>query len=353
MVSRLEVRPFDGTPDDASALLQRVWRADYEARMWFPLWDPAFMSWQLGGPGGSLGVGVYDDGELVGCAFAVAHDLRLGADTLPITFSSWFALDARCRQPRVALQLTAALRAQHHAAGKAFSLGVVAGDPTSAAYRFWSSYAKVAPGDLRFLARFGMWVKVLDPLPFARAAIHMWERAAAWVGAPVCARSPWPSDPSVRDYQPADLPACLDLVERAGAGCEWGVTWRPETLQAQLAGEPSRTLVLDVAGRPAGLVNYHHGRLQGRRPVRTAQIDLWAADGLGFAAAARLLATACRAARREGAQMIFCLRSGGFPAPVLAANGFVPQPAEHHLVAMFPGSAPLPAAPGTWQLLFR
>jgi hypothetical protein len=353
VVNALEVRAFGDGPEAASALLQRVWRADYEGRMWFPLWDPAFMAWQLGGPGGSLGVGVYDRDEPVACAFAVCHDLRVGAATVPITFSSWFALEPRYRLPRVALQLTAALRAQHLAAGKAFSLGVVSGDPTSAAHRFWSMYAKAAPGDLRFLMRFGFWAKVLDPPGLARAGIHRWERLGAAAGTTVLGRSPWPSDPAVRPYIGADLPACQALLERAAAPLDWSVAWQSPVLAAQLAGDVPRTLVREKAGRVAALVNYHHARLQGRQPVRTAVVDLWAAEGLGFVDAARLMATACRAARKEGAQIMMCLRSDAMPGPVLLANGFLPLPRVDHLVAMFPGPAGMPTAPGRWHLLFR
>jgi hypothetical protein len=47
------------------------------------------------------------------------------------------------------------------------------------------------------------------------------------------------------------------------------------------------------------------------------------------------------------------MRACGMPAPALLANGFVPQPAHHHVVALFPRDDVALIEPKTWHLIMR
>jgi len=49
VVSGLAIRDYAGDCEDVAALGQKVWTATYGNTMWFPLWDAAFLRWQIGG----------------------------------------------------------------------------------------------------------------------------------------------------------------------------------------------------------------------------------------------------------------------------------------------------------------
>jgi hypothetical protein len=82
-------------------------------------------------------------------------------------------------------------------------------------------------------------------------------------------------------------------------------------------------------------------------------IDLWAADGAPGTGSARLIGHLCQALRRDGVGLVLAMRSRGVPAPALLANGFVPQPARHHVVALFPRDDIALVQPKTWHLIMR
>jgi hypothetical protein len=77
------------------------------------------------------------------------------------------------------------------------------------------------------------------------------------------------------------------------AAIDWALVWSPEHLKNQLQSSQSATFVFERHGRVRGMVNYHTLLLQGREPVRTALIDLWADDGLTGAERLRLLSHLC------------------------------------------------------------
>ena len=90
------------------------------------------------------------------------------------------------------------------------------------------------------------------------------------------------------------------------------------------------------------MVNYHLLVLQGREPVRTALIDLWADDGLTGAQRVRLLSHLCTDLRERDVHLVMALRCAMMPASAFAANLFLPTPAQFQMGAFFtgrPGSA--------------
>jgi hypothetical protein len=99
------------------------------------------------------------------------------------------------------------------------------------------------------------------------------------------------------------------------------------------------------------MVNYHLMVLQGREPVRTALIDLWADDGLTGAQRVRLLSHLCTDLRERNVHLVMALRCAMMPASAFAANLFLPTPAQFQMGAFFTaGPVPLPV-PKTWSLV--
>ena len=74
------------------------------------------------------------------------------------------------------------------------------------------------------------------------------------------------------------------------------------------------------------MVNYHTLLLQGREPVRTALIDLWADDGLTGAERIRLLSHLLTDLRERDVHLVMALRCAMMPIWAFAGNLFLPTP---------------------------
>ena len=83
VVSALAIRDYAGDCEDVAALGQKVWTATYGGTMWFPLWDAAFLRWQIGGE--ALAPALYDGDRLAGTFFSLPHKLRIGSQTHRVT----------------------------------------------------------------------------------------------------------------------------------------------------------------------------------------------------------------------------------------------------------------------------
>jgi hypothetical protein len=353
VVNGIEIRDYRGDFEDVAAFLRRVWTAVYGGKMWFPLWDAAFFRWQLAAPGGALCPVAYDGTKLVGIHFSIPHCLRIGSSVLPVGLSSWSTIDPDYRHLRLALHLMEALRRRHEELGLAFALGVVAGQPTSTAHRFWTQYAKTYPQNFRFLFRFGMWAKFLAPHRMRRAGVGPWERLASTALGPLLGFISHRHDPDVRAFRAEDLQRCAQILDKVSARLDWALVWSPEQLANQLESPVSRTLILDRDGQVQALVNYHCLPYQGREPVRAALIDLWADDDLPGAQRVRLLGHLCNDLRERDVHLVLALRSAMMPAAAFAANFFLPAPAHAHMAAFFAKAGVPLSPPKSWHLMMR
>jgi hypothetical protein len=228
---------------------------------------------------------------------------------------------------------------------------VVLSDPTSISYRFWTKYAETFPQNFRFLFPIGYWVKVLAPQTMVRAGVKAWERTASRALGGLLRLTPHRYDSDVRAYHADDLEQCAQLLDKASAGIDWALVWSAEHLKNQLESPLSGTFVFERDGRVRGMVNYHILLLQGREPVRTALIDLWAGDDLTGPQRVRLLSHLCNDLRACDVDLVMALRCAMMPASAFAANLFLPTPAQFQMGALFTeGPIPLPL-PKTWSLV--
>jgi GNAT superfamily N-acetyltransferase len=354
VVNGIEIRNYCGDFEDVAEFIRRVWTATYRGKLWFPLWDAAFFRWQLGAQSGALCPVAYDGTKLIGIHFSIPHSLRIGPSVLPVGLSSWCTVDPDYRHLRLALHLMEALRQRHEERGLAFAIGVVSVDPTSTAYRFWTQYAKTYPQNFRFLFRFGLWAKFLAPRRVQRASVGPWERLATSALGPVLAFTPHRHDPGARAYRVGDLERCAQILEKVSAGLDWALVWSPQQLANQLESPVSHTLVFDRDGQVQAMVNYHCLSYHGRKPVRAALIDLWADDEVSGAQRVRLLGHLCNDLREHDVHLVLALRSAAMPAAALAANFFLPSPAQAHMAAFFAAKSGVALSPpNTWNLMMR
>lgn len=352
-VKGIEIRDYRGDFEDVAELVGRVWTSAYRGRSWFPLWDATFLRWQLATQSGVMSAIAYDKGKLIACSFAIPHSLRMGSVVLQIGLGSWTTVDPNYRHLGLAQRLIETLEQRHKEMGLAFCLGVVLGDPMSPAFRFWTHYAKAFPHSFRYLFRFGFWAKILAPHIVKRAGVAAWERMASSAFGPLLSAIPYRPDSDVRPYRPNDLEPCAQILEKASSGLDWTLLWSKERLANQLDGPTCRTLVLERGGRVRGMVSGHVLFFQGREPVRTALIDLWADEGLTRAQRVRLLGHLCRDLRERDVHVVLALRSATMPTTAFVANVFLPLPARAHMIALHPTSAISLSPPKTWSLLMR
>jgi hypothetical protein len=349
----IAIRDYHGDGEDAARLMRRVWTKTYQGQIWFPLWSPEFLRWQFGEEDRRLCVAAYDDDKLIGTYFATPHSLRMGSTVYPMTFSSWCTVDQDYRLPRLTVEMIEAMRRAHRETGRALSLGVVNGSPTSLANRFWTLYGKANPQNYRVVGKITFWSKVLNTAALVKGSIAWWERALAQTMGPVLAPVPWARGSPLRPYRADDLDRCAQLLARASAPLEWAVEWPAPRLARQLEGPVARTLVYERDGRVQALLNYHHMQLQGNVEMKFAMIDLCALPDVSPVTAARVFGGACAQMRDEGVDVVVCQRSALFPTAALIANGFIPLPGGDQLVALFPQPDVPLESPRTWNVLVR
>jgi hypothetical protein len=345
----IEIRDYCGDFEDVTEFTRRVWAPEYGGKIWAPIADMAFLSWRLGPQSGAVCPVAYDGAKIVGTIFSVPHPLRIAGSVLPVSLSTMFTVDPDHR--RVALPLIERLRRHNEERGIALTTGLVLGDPRSISYQFWTKYAETFPQNFRFLFRGSFLAKFLSPRVLARAGVNAWERLASRALGPLLRLTPHRYDPHVRPYRAGDLERCAQILEKATGSFDWALVWPPEQLSYLLANPTSGTLVFERDGCVQGLVHYHMLLLQGREPVRSAMIDLWADDNLTGSQRVRFVSHLCQHLRERDVHLVAAPRSAMQPTAALVANLFVPMPEHFHIGVFLSRGGVAPAPPKSWSMV--
>lgn len=327
----IEVRTYQGDAAEFASFVGRAWTTSYEGRFTHLVWDAPYFEWQLFSDrpeGREFVVAAYEGVRLAGVLASPLFPIELFGEPIEATITAWFSVDPEYRGRRVGRLLVDESRRRHRERGVPFSLGFVAAG--MAGHGFW----KAVP-DCRTVSRVGFWYRVLDAASLARAVATRRDRWLTRLLGPLSARAlPASDEPGVRPYRAGDLEACRALVDRREPGSDLRFRWPAERLARQLdhAGTP-RTLVLESAGRVAGVVNWYESEVRGRGAMRMAFLDLLAfAGGVD---ARGLLRGALRRMREGGAALAMLPRLPGQPRRALLRTGFVPLPAEQELLGAY------------------
>jgi len=337
----IEIRTYDGDGEDVADLTARTWRAAYGGKNWCPFWSAEHIRWQLlsGRPADrDFLVAAYDGCRLVGCFFAERTTFRADNREVVGTIGSWFTVDPQARSPRLGIDIIEELRRRHCEHGAAFLLGYVNGNPKTPANKFWTCYAELYPGQIRFVRRIGYWIRILNSASLRRKCVHWFERFAARVhGRLPFLGAPRGMAPEVRDYAGGDLNRCGSLVGEMSENSDLAMIWSRDRMASQLDwnGFP-RSLVLDRGDAPFGMVNYHRFGLLGADVVTTGLIDLLGCEGGSVRDQRRLLRSAVARMASDGLDIAMALRTSMFPPRVMVPCGFWPLPQSEHLVYVFP-----------------
>jgi hypothetical protein len=149
------------------------------------------------------------------------------------------------------------------------------------------------------------------------------------------------------------LERCAHLLNEGSGKFDWALNWSAEQLSRQLENPESGTLVFERDGQIHGMVNYLSLTLQGREPVRTALIDLWAASGLTNVQRVRLIGHLCHYLKEHGVQGVFAARSAMMPAGALVANLFLPATDHFRIGVHLIHNEVALTQPKAWSLLIR
>lgn len=342
----IEIRTFEGTPQEMSAFCTGAWRERYAAtRMPVPRWTPEFLEWELftDEPGSrEFLVAAYDGTRLVGLLPAKPTPFHLRGEPFEGSLGSYFSVDPAYRTHGVALKLNLEQCRRHRQREAKFCIGYVyLGAGEAKGKEFWLRL----PRNFTVVRKLGLWVRMLDHRAVAAFEHSVRDRwAARLLG--TFQRSPRPqaAAPGIRPYRPDDLEPCLPLAERIGRDTDLGCVWTRDALSRQLAFKNvPKTLVAEQQGRVAGFLNYCHLEFEGRAVMKAGVIDLLSIGELRRPLARRLLRAALGRMVAEGCHVALLPRIACYPVRPLLRAGFIPAPADYYLTAQAMHDAPFPA----------
>lgn len=334
----IEIRTFDGDPQELAAFCTSSWRKRYEGRMPVPLWAPSFLEWELMGDDHTAReflVAAYDRSKLVGVLPARPARYRLHGRPVSGTWGSFFGVDPEYENEGVSLKLNLEQRRRHRLHGAEVFMGFVYfGSSASLGKDFW-----LRQRSLKIISKLGLWARLIDHRAvsdFEFSPRDRWAtRILGWFQGP-------PKTPreatGIRAFRREDLSDCLRLAQCLTDAAEFGYEWNEASLLRRLShGEVARALVVESAGRVEGFLSYCHLELLGRRTVTAGVIDILSLKSLPYPLQTALLRAALRRMAEEGCHMALLLRTSGHPVWPLVATGFIAQPPEYYYVAQSMG----------------
>jgi GNAT superfamily N-acetyltransferase len=330
----IEVRPFEGTAHEAAAFMREVWRGDYAGVVPVPMWDEAYLAWQVFGdhPGqADYRLAAYDRTRLVGTFFARPHHFSLHGRLVEGTMASWLTVHPDYRRKLVGPRLVGCMYQQHKADDRAFLIGLAERDPRALGFQFWEGMRQATPQRVAALGRVNFWVRVLDPGKVARWSPHWHERLASHLVGAIQGRPSRPPGAGCRTFEPADLDQCRALLEPAWNRHDLVVVWNSADLQRQLQFEDlARTLVHETEGRICSLFSYSRLNLLGRGELSVGLSDmLFLGEG-----GDRLLRAALAQMTRDGLALALVAGFAAHPRLLFFRAGFVPLPPEYTAVCL-------------------
>jgi hypothetical protein len=339
----IEIRTFDGTPEELAAFCTGHWRERYGGKMAIPLWGAPLLDWMFFSedPGArDLLVAAYDGTRLVGTLPQKAVPYQLHGQPILGSYGSFFTIDPAYENQGISLKMVLEQRRRHRELKAPLTAGyLIRGESVSMGHQFWLRLR-----DVHVVMRAGLWIRLINHRVMSEFLFHPFEkygaRAYGWIQGP-----PKPVSPSndIRPYRETDLADCLRLANGVSRSAEFGLVWDERTLGRQLShqGFP-RTIVAEHNGRVAGFVNYFLQEYLGRREMLAGVIDLLSVSELPFDKQKRLFRTALSQMVADGCHTTLFLRVAGHPVYLLSRLGFIPEaPHYDYVIQSMAPDAPL------------
>jgi predicted N-acetyltransferase YhbS len=353
----LEVRSYEGSPEELSDFVFTQWRASYGGRMAVPRWTGDYFRWQLRMDEPEQRrylVAAYDGTRLAGVVPYFPMQFHLDGEAIAASQASWLSVSPDFRGQGVAGKLIESSRTLHREQGLRFQLGFAYyGHQSSQAPKFWLRKQTATTAAIR---KVGFWVRVLDP---PRAAAWNPDSFQHWVTrltAPFCGIPRILSRPGlvIRPAEPRDLQGCLNLAEQSTRHCRLRLLWDEESLGRIMGLHGfSQSLVAEESGELRGCISFHFLPLVGRTEELFGIMDLVLVSRLSPAARVELLNSALLSMKQQGAVTAMKLRVADYPRGLFTRLGWIPRPSDSHVLITWAGAPEQLPRLGRMHILWR
>ena len=353
----LEVRPFEGTPEELSDFIYTQWSATYRGKMAVPHWSGDYLHWQLRMSDPAYRrqlIAVYQGTKLAGVFAHFPVEFELLGERIASSQQSWLSVAPEFRRQGAAKALVDGSLAVHRERGCGFQLGFTYyGRRTSLGPKFW---LKNQMENSTLIRNAGFWVRVLDPAKAARWNIDRLESWLTWLATPLFPKLLRRTDSKlvIRPAQSQDIPPCLTLIDRATRHCQLRIVWDADSLSRQLglAGY-SHGLIAEIDGEVRGFITFHLLSMFGRNEAPVGVIDLVAVSELAPDQRNELVDAALLALQELGAVVALKLRVGDYPRGMFLRLGWTIRPADSHIIIRWISTPKLQTTLNDIHLLWR
>jgi hypothetical protein len=348
----MEIRTFDGTPNELQEFVVGVWKQSYAGQMAFPLWSAEYLDWQLDLAGSrDFVIAAYDDQRLVGAILACALDFRTPVSVRGGILSSWLSVDRSYRGQGLVGKLKEVQSSRLRERGGNLIF----------AYRYVGSRHSLSkpPTDTDMHSgewttrKVGFWVRILDSSRAVAWSVDRANRVMTRLGSPFVLAPRVPKTPLViRDYAPRDLPACLEVIRRSNSNKAFAIEWGAEQLGRHCGGF-GNCLVAERDGQVRGFVTFHVLPFQGRTVEPVGVVDIVTIDELSSRERRAVIGTMLQRIAAAGGILALKLWTGDSPLGAMLISGFIPLPRDsHEALRVIDGSAKVDLH-GRQQILWR
>ena len=337
----LEVRSYDGSPEELANFVVSQWTASYGGRMAIPGWNADYFRWQLRMDEPEYRrhlIAAYDGARLAGVVPHFPIQFSLDGERFAGSQSSWLSVAPEFRGQGVAGKMIQGARALHRELGLRFQLGFAYfGHQASQAPKFWLRSQTSTTATIR---KVGFWVWVLDPprsvdwnsSPFQRWVTRL---TAALCGVPRIQPRP---GLVIRAAEKRDLPRCLTLAEQSTEHCRLRLVWDADSLSRQLGFDGfSHALVAEENGELRGCISFYLLPMMGRTQATFGFFDLVLVSELSASARTELLNSALLLMKQHDAIAALKLRVGDYPRSLFMNLGWIPRPSDSHVLVTWAG----------------
>jgi predicted N-acetyltransferase YhbS len=343
----LEIRPYEGTPEDVSDFIIKQWQLTYGGKMAVPQWNADYFRWQLRMDEPDQRqhlVAAYEGTRLAGVVCYFPMNFAMEGQRFAASQASWLSVSPEFQGQGVAGQLITGCRSRHREMGLRFQLGYAYyGHQSSRAPKFWKRTQSTTTATIRNV---GFWVRILDTAKATQWNLSSFQRwvsrlTAPFSGTPVVAQRP---GLVIREAERRDLPRCLELAEKSTQHCGLRLVWDEVTLSRQLGFHGySHALVAEEQGEVRGCITFHLLPMSGQTSATFGILDLVLVSELSYAARRALLNSALVAMQKLGAIAALKVRVGDYPPSLFLELGWIPRPPDSHVLITWAGKAePLP-----------
>lgn len=338
----LEVRPFEGTPEELSEFVVAQWQATYGGKMAVPCWSGDYFRWQLRMDEPERRrflIAAYEGTRLAGVVPFFPMQFSLAGERFGASQASWLSVSPDFRGQGVAGKMIEASRALHRELELRFQLGYAYyGHQASKAPRFWQKSQVSTTATIR---NAGFWVRVLDPPRAVEWNLSSFDRRMTQLFSPFLGTPRVPAYPGVviRAAEPRDLPSCLALAEKSTQHCALRLVWDEESLSRQLGLHGfNQALVAEDQGAVRGCITFYTMSMIGRSEATFGFLDLVCVSELSRTARRALLNTALVSMQNQGAIAVLKLRVGDYPRDLFLDLGWLFRPADSHVLVTWAGT---------------